>query len=341
MIGIGVVGVGEMGKRHAENVRRHVSGARLVAIADANLERAKQVAAELEIETYCDSVEALVARKEINAIVIVSPPKFHPQAIQVAAAAKKHILCEKPLALTLDQADVALEAVAKNGVILQMGHMRRYDPSYVEAMKRIQGGEIGDPIIFKAIGRDAQAPPPSYFQSGANGILLLDSSVHEFDLARWLMRDEVVEVQAYTATLSLPELVQYGYFDSAVANLRFGRGAIGNVESFMNARYGYDIRTEVIGTKGALQIGRLWETGVQVLTEQGCGQQAIKHWLVRFADAYLLEMRDFVETVRSGAAPRVTGRDGRAAIAIALAAEKSSRESRAISVDSAVRVSKP
>ena len=99
MIGIGVVGVGEMGKRHAENVRRHVSGARLVAIADANLERAKQVAAELEIENYCDSVEALVARKEINAIVIVSPPKFHPQAIQVAAAAKKHILCEKPLAL--------------------------------------------------------------------------------------------------------------------------------------------------------------------------------------------------------------------------------------------------
>ena len=125
MIGIGVVGVGEMGKRHAENARRYVAGARLVAVADANVERAKQVAAELEMEHYCNSVEALVERKEVNAIVVASPHKFHPHAIQVAAAAKKHILCEKPLALTLDQADVALEAIAQNGVILQMCHMRR------------------------------------------------------------------------------------------------------------------------------------------------------------------------------------------------------------------------
>lgn len=339
MIGIGVVGVGDMGKRHAENLRRYVPGASLAAVADANLERARAVAAELEIESYYETVEELVQDQGVNAIVVASPPRFHPDAIRAAAAARKHVLCEKPLALTLEEADVALESVATAGVTLQMGHMRRYDPAYVEAAKRIDAGEIGDPIIFKSIGRDTQPPPLSYFQSGANGTLLLDSSVHDFDLARWLMKDEVVEVHAYTATLSVPELVKYGCFDFAIANFRFGRGGIGNVESFMNARYGYDIRTEIIGTKATLQVGRMWETGVEVLTEQGCRHDALRHWLVRFADAYLLEMRDFVETLGSGRAPRISGHDGRQAIAIALAAQQSSRESRPVRLQSILEAS--
>ncbi|MBI4462472.1 MAG: Gfo/Idh/MocA family oxidoreductase, partial [Acidobacteria bacterium] len=165
-LGVGVVGVGAIGKRHAENLRRLIPQARLVALADADRERARQVAEELELEHHYQRMEDLVARKDVQAVVIASPGKFHASGIQLAAAAGKDILCEKPLALTLVEADAALAAVEKAGVRLQVGYMRRYDPAYAEAYKRIQAGAVGDPIIFKSIGRDCEAPPLSYFQDG-------------------------------------------------------------------------------------------------------------------------------------------------------------------------------
>jgi scyllo-inositol 2-dehydrogenase (NAD+) len=332
-LGVGVAGVGEMGTRHAENLARLIPKARLVAVADTNLERARIVAQELELEHYHDSLEGLVARKDLQAVVIVSPAKFHPHAIQLAAAAGKDIFCEKPLALTLEEADTALEAVAKAGVRLQVGHMRRYDPAYANAKQRIEAGEIGEPIIFKSIGRDAEAPPASYFDSGWNGTLFHDNSVHDFDLASWLMDDAVAEVHAFAAARALPQLTRLGLFDSGVVNLRFARGAIGNVESFLEARYGYDVRTEIVGTKGTIQVGCLCDTPIRVLTQTGSRHNIVNHFLVRFADAYLIEMRDFVETVMSNRSPRVTGVDGRQALAVVLAAETSFRESRSVRLE--------
>ncbi|HEY4683273.1 MAG TPA: Gfo/Idh/MocA family oxidoreductase [Candidatus Acidoferrales bacterium] len=329
-VGLGVVGVGAMGKHHAENLRRAVPGARLVAVADADRERARQVAAELEVDYHYGSIEALVERKDIQAVVIASPAKFHAGAIQLAAAAGKDILCEKPLTLTLEEADGALAAVEKARVRLQVGHMRRYDPAYADAKKRIEAGEIGDPVVFKAIGRDREPPPLSYFEAGLNGMLFLDSSIHEFDLARWLMNDEVAEVHAFGGILTFPELAQFGDIDAGVVNLRFSRGAIGNVESFRQARYGYDIRTEIVGSKGTIQVGYLRQTPQLVLTGAGASHDVVSHWLERFADAYLNEVRDFVQTILAGRPPRVTGKDGREALAVALAAQLSCRESRPI-----------
>ncbi len=330
-LGIGVVGVGVMGRRHAESLRRAIPEAQLIAIADADPERARQVAVELEIDFHYDNIEPLLERKDIRAIVIASPAKFHASAIQVAAAAGKDILCEKPLALTLEEADAALAGVERAGVRLQVGHMRRYDPAYAAAKNRIEAGEIGEPVIFKAIGRDREAPPLSYFQSGLNPMLFLDSSIHEFDLARWLMEDEVAEVHAFAAVRN-PELAQFGDIDAGVVNLRFVRGSIGNVESFREACYGYDIRTEIVGSKGTLQVGYLRQTAQVVLSGAGARHDVVGHWLVRFAEAYLNELRDFVETVRAGRQPRVSGEDGRRALAIALAAERSYRESRPVAL---------
>ena len=330
-LGVGVVGVGAMGRRHAENLRRAIPEACLVAVADADRARVRQVADELEVEHAYDSIEALVERKDIQAVLIASPAKFHASAIQVAAAAGMNILCEKPLALTLEEANAALAAVERAGVRLQVGHMRRYDPAYAAAKKRIEAGEIGEPVIFKAIGRDREAPPLSYFQSGLNPMLFLDSSIHEFDLARWLMEDEVTEVHAFAAVRN-PELAQFGDIDAGVVNLRFVRGGIGNVESFREACYGYDIRTEIVGSKGTLLVGYLRQTAQLVLTDTGAGHDVVGHWLVRFAEAYLNELRDFVETVRAGRQPRVSGEDGRRALAIALAAERSYRESRPVAL---------
>ncbi|PYY12741.1 MAG: inositol 2-dehydrogenase, partial [Acidobacteria bacterium] len=193
---VGILGVGEMGKRHAENLRRMVPEAELVAVADVDHARARKVASELEIQHSFGSFEGLLERKDIHAVLIATPDKFHAQGICAAAAAGKDIFCEKPLATNLEDALRARKAVADAGVRLQIGFMRRYDPAYAAAMKRVEGGEIGEPVIFKSVGRDKDAPPLAAYQSNVNGMLFYNNTIHDFDLARWLMRDEIVETHA-------------------------------------------------------------------------------------------------------------------------------------------------
>jgi scyllo-inositol 2-dehydrogenase (NAD+) len=331
-LGVGVLGVGEMGKRHAENIRRLVPEARLVAIADVAAQRAKQVADELEIEQAYGSLEELLQNKDIDALVIATPDKFHAQSIRAAAAAGKDILCEKPLALTLQDAGEALREVSRKGVRLQVGFMRHYDPAYSAAKKRIAAGEIGTPVVFKSLGRDKDEPSLAAYQSNINGMLFYTNSIHDFDLARWLMQDEVSEVQAYSTTAIRPELAKYRDIVAGVVNLKFAQGAIGNIESHAQAIYGYDVRTEIVGSKGSIFVGTLQKTPAVFLTSHGSSRNIADHFLSQFADAYLAEMRDFVETMLSGRAPRVTGEDGLRALEIAVAAENSHLQGRPFKV---------
>lgn len=327
-LGIGVLGVGEMGKRHAENLRRLVPEAHLVAVADVAAGRARQVADELEIEHSYASLEEMVQRKDIAAVLIATPDKFHAQSIRVAASAGKHILCEKPLATTLDDANAALREVQHAKVRLQVGFMRRYDPAYAAAMKRIEAGEIGTPVVFKSVGRDKDEPPLAAYQSNVNGMLFYNNTIHDFDLARWLMNDEVSEVHAYTTTTIRPEVAQFGDVVASVVNLKYAHGAIGNVESYVQAVYAYDVRTEVVGSKGSIFVGALQKTPVTFLTTHGRNQILADHFLSRFADAYLAEVQDFVHMVLTDQEPRVTGEDGLRALQIAVAAENSHLQSR-------------
>src|SRR5438477_2422145 len=305
-LGIGVLGVGEMGRRHAENIRHLVPQARLVAVADVAATRAQQVAAELEINHSFGSLEAMLEHKEIDCVLIATPDKFHAQAIRIAAAAGKDILCEKPLATTLPDAHAALRTVADHKVRLQIGFMRRYDPAYAAAMKRVESGDIGEPVIFKSIGRDKDVPPLTGYQSNVNGMVFYNNTIHDFDLARWLMRDEVSEVQAYTTVAIRPEIVEYGDVVASVVNLKYCHGAIGNVESYVQAIYGYDIRTEIVGSKGSVFVGSLRQEPVVFLTSQGSSEPIADHFLTRFANAYLSEVRDFVQSMLIGRAPRAS-----------------------------------
>lgn len=327
-LGIGVLGVGEMGKRHAENLRRLVPEARLVAVADVAAERARQVAAELEIEHSFGSLDDMVARKDIQAVVIVTPDKFHAQGIRTAAAAGKDILCEKPIATNLPDAQAALDAVKKAGVRLQIGFMRHYDPAYVAAKKRIEAGEIGEPVVFKSLGRDKDVPPLAAYQSNVNGMLFYNNTIHDFDLARWLVGDEVAEVQAYTTVAIRPEIAKYKDVVASVVNLRYVRGAIGNIESYVQAIYGYDVRTEVVGSKGSVFVGTVAQIPATFLGAHGRTQNLADHFLTRFADAYLAEVRDFVHNMLNHKPPQVSGDDGLKALAIAVAAENSHLEKR-------------
>jgi scyllo-inositol 2-dehydrogenase (NAD+) len=338
-LGIGVLGVGEMGKRHAENIRHLVSDALLVGVADVALTQARKVAAELEIEHAFGSLEDMLERDDIDAVVIATPDKFHAQNICTAAAAGKNVLCEKPLALNLADAQAALEAIAKGGVHLQIGFMRHYDPAYLSAKRRIEAGEIGEPTIFKSIGRDKDAPPISCYQSQLNGMLFYNNTIHDFDLARWLMQDDVVEVQAYATVAIRPEVAQYGDIVAGVVNLKYARGAVGNIESFVQCVYGYDVRTEIVGSKGSILIGSLQQTPATLLTADGGTQTLADHFLTRFEDAYLAEVKDFVQNMLKGRPPRVSGQDGLRALEIAVAAENSYLQSKPCGVGQAYALS--
>ena len=322
-LGVGVLGVGEMGRRHAENLRRLVPQAQLVAVADVDAGRARRTAQELEIENSYGSLEAMLECKGLDAVVISTPDKFHAMAVKNVAAAGKDMLCEKPLALTLPDATELLDAVAKAGVRLQVGFMRRYHPAYSSAKRRIEAGEIGMPLVFKSIGRDKDAPPLAAYKPNLSGMLFYTNSIHDFDLARWLMQDEVAEVHAYTTVAIRPELAQFGDVVAGVVNLKFDRGAIGNIESHSQAVYGYDVRTEIVGSKGSIFVGSLHHTPVTFLTNEGSAQPIADHFLTTFASAYVAEIQDFVETILNDRPPRVTAEDGLKALAIAVAAEES------------------
>jgi len=331
-IGIGVLGVGDMGKRHAENLRRLVPGAELVAIADVAEARVKKVAEELEVARSFGSLDAMLECKEVRAVVIAAPDKFHAQSVIAAAKAGKDILCEKPLALTMADAYAALEAVSKAGVRLQVGFMRHYDPATAAAMKRIEAGEIGTPLIFKSVGRDKDEPPIAAYQSGVNGMILYNSTIHDFDLARWMMRDEVTEVHTYATVAIRPEVAQYGDVVACTVNLRYGNGGIGNIESYVQAVYAYDVRVEIVGSKGAIFVGSIEKTPAVFLSANGSSQMLEDHFLACFADAYLAEVRDFVQSLVLDKPVRVTGEDGLKALAIAVAAESSMKQGRAAKV---------
>jgi myo-inositol 2-dehydrogenase/D-chiro-inositol 1-dehydrogenase len=331
-LGVGVLGVGEMGRRHAENLRHLVPNAFLAAVADVNLARARQTAEELEIDHAFGSLESMLERKDIDAVVIATPDKFHATAIETTAAAGKNMLCEKPLALSLPDAQKALAFVEKAGVRLQVGFMRRYDPAYSAAMQRIEAGEIGTPVVFKSVGRDKDGPPLSAYQPIINGMLFYTNSIHDFDLARWMTQDEVSEVHAFTTVSIRPEVAQFGDVIAGVVNLQFSRGAIGNIESHAQVLYGYDVRTEIVGSKGSIFVGSMNRTPVAFMMTNGSSQPLANHFLSTFADAYLAEIRDFANCIMSETPVRVPGEDGLRALAVAVAAEKSHLESRPVKV---------
>lgn len=330
---VGVLGVGEMGLRHAENIRHRVSHAELVAIADVALDRARRAAAHLEIDKAYSSLEDMLANAKPDAVVIATPDAFHAGAVKVAAAAGKAILCEKPLALSLSDAHAVLESVSKAGVSLQVGFMRRYDPGYSAAMKRIEAGEIGTPVVFKSLGRDKEGPPISSYRANINGMLFYTNTIHDFDLARWLMQDEISTVHAYTTVAIRPEVAEFNDVVASVVNLQFEHGAIGNIESYAQAVYGYDVRTEIVGSKGSIFVGSHVRTPATFLTVSGSSQTTADHFLTTFADAYLAEMQDFVDCIHKGREPRISGKDGLKALGIAVAAEKSHRTGQPAIVD--------
>lgn len=322
-LGVGVIGVGTIGRQHAENVAWRIPGARLVAVADARPETASEVAERLAVPRWYDSADELTADPNVQAVVIASSPSAHREGIEAAARGGKDILCEKPVAASLADADAAIAAAEDAGVRLQIGFMRRYDAAYAAAKRHIEAGAIGTPVLMKATHRNPSLPP-SFGPSGAGPYI--DAAIHDYDNARWLLGDEVTEVHAVSTAVSEPSRTD----DLALSTLRFDRGGLATVEVYLTCGYGYDVRTEVAGTEGTVFIGSVPETGCIVATASGVNAPAVSHWLGRFGDAYLLQVKDWVRRMRGDEAPAVSGADGRAALEIAVAAKRSADENRSV-----------
>ena len=325
---IGVLGLGRMGQVHV----RHLAGlpeARLVAVASRRPTMAQETAARHGARAYT-SYDDLLADRELRAVVIASHTHEHRKHVQAAAAVGLAIFCEKPLALSLKDADAALDAVAAAAVPLQVGLMRRFDPPYVQAMRQIEEGALGRPLTFKAVSRDPQLPTVEEAEAQLRGNLFIDLGVHDFDLARWLMGQEVRQVQAIGGALVYDRLAEEGGVDNGLVNIVFADGALGNVELSRNAAYGYDVRTEVLGLEGGLLIGGLQQTPLTVMSPTGVSHDVFPWFPERFGEAYLNEIRYFVECIRADRFPSPDGEDDRAALEIALAATESLKSGRPV-----------
>jgi predicted dehydrogenase len=323
-LGVGVIGVGTIGRRHAENLAWRIPAARLVAVADARPEVARAVAADLGVSHAFATADELAAHPEVEAIVVASSHHAHLEGILAAARHGKDVFCEKPITPTLAEADEALAAVGAAGVRLQIGFMRRYDPAYSAAKQRVDAGEIGDPVLIKATHRNPSLPPS--MQAAGDVGVFVDTNIHDYDNARWLLGDEAVEVHA----VAVPVLEPARPDDLALSTLRFARGGLGSVEAYLTCGYAYDVRTEIAGTRGTIFVGSLRAAACVVATGAGVVFEPVTHWLARFGNAYLIQLDDWVRRTVAGEPPAVTGADGRAALEIAIAATRSARDGRPV-----------
>ena len=336
-IKIGLIGAGRMGKVFANTVANSVAEADLVAVADPDPGILDEVATRYHIPKKFTDYHELLNQQDIEAVIIATPTSTHAEVVIAAAQAGKQIFSEKPLSQDLNACDAAIAAVIKAGVKLQMGFMRRYDPPYAAARQKILDGVIGTPVMFKATSRDPKRTSLEFARRENSGGLILDMGVHDFDLARWLMDSEVTRVFSEGTCLAFPELKDVGDIDNVVVNLRFASDAIGNIDMSRNAVYGYDIRTEVLGTEGSLWIGYLQQTPTLVLTCNGVTHDTVPYFMERFATAYAEEIRVFVHHILTNTSPEVTGADARAATAIGIAATRSLDEGRPVQVSEVER----
>jgi inositol 2-dehydrogenase len=317
---------------YAQDLAQRVPNARLVAVADQKAELAEQFARDFDVPKWYRSHQELLADKDVEAVAVVTSTSTHKEVVLDAVRNGKAVFCEKPIAISLEEAREMLETVEAAGVFFQPGFQRRFDAGYVAAKKQIEAGVIGTPVVLTSTSRDPYRPPLEFCDPKVSGGMIADMGIHDFDVARMYMGD-VKSVCAIGCTLAYPEMKSVGDIDNAIINMVFESGALGAVHLSRNAVFGYDIRTEIWGTKGSLQIGYHRQTPILVMTKEGITHDVVPYFMERFESAYLAQIQDFVNKVQHGGQPAVTGADAVAAMRISLAATRSLHENRIVEID--------
>ncbi len=323
-VALGIIGVGEIGTVHATNIAREVPGGQLVAFADTRVEKARELAAALGVPKVYARAEELLADRNVEAVLICTTPDSHAQLLAAAAAAGKSIFCEKPLGLDVAEAEKALAKVEAAGVTLQVGFNRRFDASFHHLKEYIAAGKLGTPHSVHITSRDPEPPGKEYYV--LSGGILLDMTIHDFDLARHLIGDDIVEVYVAGSTFIAPWLAAHGDADTFAIVLKFAHGAVGMISNSCKAVFGYDQRVEVFGDKGMVAATNPLPDTTTVVTEEGHRTPPLLHFFTdRYRASYAEELRRFVASVADRSAPPVTGRDGLIGVRIVAAARESLR----------------
>ncbi|MDD2394960.1 Gfo/Idh/MocA family oxidoreductase [Sphaerochaeta sp.] len=316
-----VIGLGRLGWRHAVHLKAAIPQAHLVAVSDTNDEQLGRF-----IDVYSDvkpysSYQDLLQAPDIDAVVIASSTNTHTAMVRSAIKAKKAIFCEKPLSMELSEALEIQAMLSKERTFFQLGFMRRFDPAYTSAMNRIERGDVGSAISLRAVSRDPGCPPLAFAKS--SGGLVMDLCVHDLDLCRWFSKSEATEIYARGSAIRYPELGSLGDIDHVDITLTFANGFLATVEGSRNSQYGYDVRTEIVCTQGALFVGKLEEDSLLTLRSEGVCVPTVPGFLQRFETAYRLELEAFVSDVLENRQPSVGVEDGIHAQRLAEAANQS------------------
>lgn len=312
-IRIGLVGLGRLGEQHAINVATKIRGAELTALCDLNAEKLAEVAGRLGVGKQYSDFDEMCANPDIDAVVLASPSGLHTRQIEAALSRGKHVFTEKPLGVTVEECLDAEKAVARHpDLVFMLGFMRRFDPSYRYAREKVAAGEIGRVILFRSYSQD-----PEKFIDGAiafaphSGGQFLDMAVHDIDLARWFVGSEPEEVWAIGGCYAHPEFGKYNDGDNVSCLMKFSDQTMGFLFAGRTAPHGYNVETEIIGTKGILRIASVPQKNlVEVLDAGGVRRECSQNFLERFDESYVAEVQEFVDCIREGRKPEVTVTDG-------------------------------
>lgn len=325
----GVIGAGRIGRLHIEHLALRLPEAEVLIVSDVHKPSATECARRFGIprcaSNYCEVLE----HPDVQAVVICSPTDTHADLIQASASAKKHVFCEKPIDSDLHRIDETLAVVERSGVVLQVGFNRRFDPNFRRIRQAVANGEIGTPHQLRITSRDP-APPPIEYVAKSGGIFM-DMTIHDFDMARYLIGSEVVEVYATGSARVDPAIGEAGDLDTATILLKFQNGAVGVIENCRQAVYGYDQRAEVFGSAGSILSDNNYANNALVLGKERIHRDLpLNFFMDRYVESYLIELREFITAVTGGGSPPVTGLDARAPVVMAIAAKRSVAENRPV-----------
>jgi myo-inositol 2-dehydrogenase/D-chiro-inositol 1-dehydrogenase len=328
---IGVIGVGRIGRMHADLLERRVAGARVAAVRDAHAETARAIGADLDVPVAA-SVDELLSDGAVDAVAICTSTDTHAELIEAAARAGKAIFCEKPVSLDLATVDRALAAVREAGVPFQIGFNRRFDPGHQSVRDAVAGGAVGDVHLLRISSRDPAPPPLAYVK--VSGGIFLDMTIHDFDMARYVAGSEVVDVHARGTVRIDPGFAEAGDVDTALVTLQHENGCLTAIDNSRQAVYGYDQRVEAFGSLGVASSENPSAHAGVLRTANGTSSALLPYfYLERYLPSYIREWEAFVAAVSTGETPPVGAADARAPLVIGLAAWRSLREGRAVRVD--------
>jgi len=331
-IRVGLIGAGRIGRVHAENLAYRIPEADLVAVSDIFAEAAHKLAAELSMPAAYEDHRRILEDNRIDAVLICSSTDTHAQLIEEAAQAGKQIFCEKPIALDLQKIDRALAEVDRAGVKLMIGFNRRFDPNFRRVREIVAAGEIGQPQILRITSRDPAPPPIEYVK--VSGGIFVDMTIHDFDMARYLMGSEVEAIYAAGGVLVDPAIGEAGDVDTAVTTLHFASGALGIIDNSRQAVYGYDQRVEVFGSAGCVTADNNYPNTAHVSDAQRVHRDLpLNFFMERYTESYVAEIGAFVRCILDNTPPPVTGIDGRIPVVMGFAAKKSVEEGRPVRLE--------